>query len=108
KPHQGLSQRDRQLCQVDSLEPVAGRLEWRVSRWQKGPEKIDVILWPDPVFKGREGDRDLPADILPVCAGSAELAWLRTLPAIGLGDADGRNSRVCEREDEIAGRDFTH
>ena len=91
-----------QFREVDGLNAVPVLLERAIFCGQEGTQKLDMLLWSNPVNELCEAHRDLPADILPVLARIAELKGFWTFPAIGLGGADGANEGVLEGEDDVS------
>src|ERR1700739_5109867 len=49
-----------------------------------------------------------PADLAPVGPGGTEFLRLRALPAIPADDAERRDARVEEREDDVTGCNLAH
>ena len=45
-----------------------------------------------------ELDLDAPANVFPILTGIAKFEWLGTVPAVGLGSADGNDAGVFERK----------
>ena len=70
----------------DRLDAVAVQLERGVSAGQERPQDPHVILRPHLVKERREGDLDLPANVLSVLPGFAELSRLGAFPEVELRD----------------------
>ena len=70
----------RNLRQVDRLDSVAVRLDWGMPARQERSRDLHMILPPHLVQERREGNLDLPAEVLPVLPSFAKLGGLRALP----------------------------
>ena len=74
--------------------PFAWSGEYRfVPVWQERPQDLHLILRAAPVQEHREGDPDLPANVLPVLPSLTEAP-----PALGflkLKSMTGRSPAIC-------------
>ena len=71
-------------------------------------QNFDVILGADFVEQGNKQGIHSPADVLPILPRRTKLSWLGTLPAVGLGDTDGRDSCIYKRKDQISWCNLPH